>query len=60
MEEVRKKNNIEQKALAEDDVKEKDDCDKEINSVIRREEVMNIVLEKLIDKLNQPHEKVSN
>jgi hypothetical protein len=59
MDEISEKINIQQNPLLENESSGKDEYDKEINIVIRREEVMNSVLEKLIDKLKQPHAMVS-
>lgn len=55
MEEISEKIIIQQEALSIDEISGKDEYDQEINLVIRREKVMNTVLEKLIDKLNQSH-----
>ena len=59
MEEVSEKINNHQKTLQEDEIAVNTEYDKEINLLIRREEVMNSVLEKLIDKLNQPHTTIN-
>lgn len=59
MEEISKKNSKRQLTLQEDEIAINIEYDKEINILIRREELMNSVLEKLIDKLEQPHVSVS-
>ena len=45
---------VHQVNLQADDDNEKFDDEDEINLTLRSEAVMNIVLEKLIDKINQP------